>query len=78
MSNSLAAGPTVAMVDIAIDFTGTPPNVQKAAYFFSTTALMQGVSNFFWIPLIQKYGRRPNYIATTAFCASSSFKRLLG
>jgi MFS family permease len=26
--------------------------------------LMQGVGNFFWIPLANKYGRRPAYVAS--------------
>ena len=69
--NFLAAGPTVAIVDITIDFFGTPPptpafftSIAKVAYFFTTTALMQGLSNLFWMPLIVKYGRRPIYLTS--------------
>lgn len=79
--NFLAAGPTVAIVEITIDFFGTSPpgpttplklagpmtaafdsSIAKVAYFFTTTALMQGMSNLFWMPVIVKYGRRPAYL----------------
>jgi MFS family permease len=67
--NFLAAGPTVAIVDITIDFEKVPPTepgfpaaIAKIAYFFTTTALLQGTGNIFWMPLIVKYGRRPMYI----------------
>lgn len=67
--NFLAAGPTVAIVDITIGFTGVPPTlpgfpaaIAKIAYFFTTTALLQGTGNLIWMPLIVKYGRRPVYI----------------
>jgi len=68
--NFLAAGPTVAIVEITVDFFGPPgptfmSHIAKVAYFFTTTALMQGMSNLFWMPLILKYGRRPVYL--TAF-----------
>ena len=73
MCNFLAAGPTVAIVDIVIDFTGqTPmdpgflPAISKIAYFFTSTALMQGVSNLVWMPLILKFGRRPMYLISFA------------
>lgn len=69
MCNFLAAGATVAIVDITIDFTGVPPTqpgfvaaISKVAYFFTTTALLQGTGNLIWMPLILKYGRRPMYI----------------
>ncbi len=69
--NFLAAGPTVAIVDITLTFfkvdPTTPafgPAIAKVAYFFTTTALMQGVSNLFWMPLILKYGRRPVYLTS--------------
>ena len=67
--NFLAAGPTVAIVDITIDFTGVPPTnpaflsaIAKIAYFFTTTALLQGTGNLIWMPLIVKCGRRPVYV----------------
>ncbi|KAK4234686.1 major facilitator superfamily domain-containing protein [Achaetomium macrosporum] len=68
-SNFLAAGPTVAMVEITESFFGPPgpdfsDKIAKAAYFFTTTALLQGLGNLIWMPLIVKYGRRPSYIAS--------------
>lgn len=69
MCNFLAAGPTVAIVPITIEFSGIPPtsplfaaSIAKIAYFFTTTALLQGTGNLFWMPLILKYGRRPVYL----------------
>jgi MFS family permease len=76
MCNFLAAGPTVAIVEITIDFFGTPPPgpgapspgfaaaIAKVAYFFTSTALLQGMGNLIWMPLIVKYGRRPVYLAS--------------
>ena len=40
-------------------------HISKVAYFYTTTALMQGMSNLIWMPIILKFGRRPVYI--TAF-----------
>jgi hypothetical protein len=37
LSNFLAAGPTVSIVQIAIDFTGPVPDIPKTAYFFSVS-----------------------------------------
>lgn len=67
--NFLAAGPTVAIVDITIDFFGPPgptfgAHIAKIAYFFTSTALLQGMGNLVWMPLIIKYGRRPVYLAS--------------
>ena len=72
MCNFLAAGPTIAIVSTTLDFFPKPlpsedprgfvQNVAQIAYFFTTAALMQGVGNFFWVPLANKYGRRPVYI----------------
>ncbi|KAI1430027.1 major facilitator superfamily domain-containing protein [Xylaria sp. FL1777] len=67
--NFLAAGPTIAIVATAIDFfPGADPSysVSRVAYFFTTTALAQGTSNFIWVPLANKYGRRPVYILSYA------------
>ncbi|KAI3400270.1 hypothetical protein diail_3651 [Diaporthe ilicicola] len=74
MCNFLAAGPTVTIVTTTLDFfPASPPtvdpagfsaNVSKVAYFFSTTALLQGTGNFIWVPLANKYGRRPVYVAS--------------
>ncbi|KAK0660583.1 Protein HOL1 [Lasiodiplodia hormozganensis] len=66
-SNFLAAGPTVSMVAITTDFFGPPgptfeAHIAKASYFFTTTALLQGMSNLIWMPLIVKFGRRPIYV----------------
>ena len=63
-------GPTIAIVDTAMEFF--PPTasgfdtsaIAKTAYFFTTTALVQGVGNFFWVPVTNKFGRRPVYIAS--------------
>ncbi len=72
MCNFLAAGPTIAIVTTTLDFfPGAPPNVDpqgfsaniaKVAYFFTSTAVLQGTGNFFWVPLANKYGRRPVYV----------------
>jgi MFS family permease len=72
MCNFLAAGPSIAMVNMTMDFfPGANPgknplffaaSVAKVAYFFTTTALLQGVGNFIWVPIANKYGRRPTYV----------------
>lgn len=72
MCNFLAAGPSIAMVATTMEFFRgahpgkNPPlfvaSVAKVSYFFTTTALMQGVGNFFWVPIANKYGRRPVYV----------------
>jgi MFS family permease len=41
-----------------------PVAISKVAFFFTTTALLQGVSNFFWVPLTNKFGRRPVYLTS--------------
>ncbi|EME78795.1 uncharacterized protein MYCFIDRAFT_157527 [Pseudocercospora fijiensis CIRAD86] len=69
MCNFLAAGPTVAIVETTIDYFGPPgpeftSKISKIAYFFTTTALLQGLGNLVWMPLIVKYGRRPVYLAS--------------
>ena len=68
-SNFLAAGPTVAIVAVTTDFFGPPgpdfnKHIAKIAYFFTTTALIQGLGNLIWMPLISKYGRRPIYVGS--------------
>ncbi|KAK0667583.1 putative transporter [Cercophora samala] len=70
--NFLAAGPSIAMVNITMEFfAGAHPGrnpklfheaVAKVAYFFTTCALMQGIGNFFWVPVANKWGRRPTYV----------------
>jgi len=68
MCNLLAAGPTIAIVQTAQDFfpnwkqMGLVPAISKTAYFFTTTALLQGTGNLIWMPLVNKYGRRPIYM----------------
>lgn len=80
--NFLAAGPTVAIVQTTLDFfpasapavdpVGFSNNIAKISYFFTTTALLQGLSNFVWVPLAAKYGRRPTYLASyTIYLASA-------
>jgi MFS family permease len=72
MCNFLAAGPTIAMVQTAKEFnpnwkeTGIVSAVSRTAYFFTTTALLQGTGNLVWMPLVNKYGRRPIYLASYA------------
>lgn len=39
-------------------------DISKTAYFFTTTALLQGMSTLFWMPMVVKYGRRPVYVAS--------------
>lgn len=61
------AGPTIAIVSTSISFFPTlpvPTAISKVAYFFTSTALLQGTSNFFWVPLTNKFGRRPVYITS--------------
>jgi MFS family permease len=36
--------------------------IPKTAYFFTTTSLLQGTGNLFWVPMANKWGRRPVYI----------------
>ncbi|KAJ4415108.1 hypothetical protein N0V82_007547 [Gnomoniopsis sp. IMI 355080] len=70
--NFLAAGPTVAIVQTTLEFfPGSPPttdpvgfskNIASVSYFFTTTALLQGTGNFIWVPIANKYGRRPTYV----------------
>ncbi|KAF5658717.1 major facilitator superfamily transporter [Fusarium heterosporum] len=71
-SNFLAAGPTVAIVSITETFFGEAgaafdDQLAKVAYLFTTTALIQGMSNLVWMPCIAKYGRRPVYVTSFVF-----------
>ncbi|EME40626.1 hypothetical protein DOTSEDRAFT_137122 [Dothistroma septosporum NZE10] len=71
LCNFLGAGPSVAIVSTTYSFFGTTEtdsafvaDVSRTAYLFTTTALMQGLGNLVWMPLIVKYGRRPVYVAS--------------
>ncbi|PNP42807.1 hypothetical protein TGAMA5MH_05550 [Trichoderma gamsii] len=72
--NFLAAGPAIAMVPTAMDFypnalaNGTliTSAIPKAAYFFTTTSLLQGMGNIVWVPAANKWGRRPVYVVSYA------------
>ncbi|POS78715.1 hypothetical protein DHEL01_v202899 [Diaporthe helianthi] len=87
MCTFLAAGPSVTIVNTTLDFfPASPPtvdpagfsaNISKVAYFFSTTALLQGIGNFIWVPLANKYGRRPVYVASyTLYLATAIWASL--
>ncbi|KAM5351598.1 hypothetical protein ACJ41O_004321 [Fusarium nematophilum] len=72
MCNFLAAGPSIAIVQTALSFfpdsvandTLTTSAIPKVAYFFTTTSLLIGTGCFFWVPMANKYGRRPVYLAS--------------
>lgn len=49
-----------------VDPVGFSNNIAKVAYFFTSTALIQGLGNFLWVPLANKYGRRPVYVISYA------------
>jgi MFS family permease len=81
--NFLAAGPTVQIIETTADFfpksfvEGHPgplfaPAIAKVSYFFTTTALFQGLSLFIWVPLMNKYGRRPMYLISFALYFGAS------
>ncbi len=65
-------GNIIALVPMAEYFFGPIPfsspkliaAVAKTSYFFTSTALLLGVGNLFWMPIVIKYGRRPVYIAS--------------
>lgn len=68
-SNFLAAGPTVAIAETTIDFMGPKgpdfsAHISKISFFYTSTALCQGVGMLFWMPFIIKFGRRPIYVAS--------------
>ena len=47
--------------------------ISKTAFFFTTTALLQGIGNLFWMPVANKYGRRPVYIISFALYLATAF-----
>lgn len=68
LTNFIAGGPAIAIPSIAQSSGGGPSTdlgiwIPKVAYFFNNTALLQGLGNLIWVPLMTKYGRRPVYIA---------------
>lgn len=70
VGNLLCAGPSVAMMTLATEFGNKGPDgtinlsssLSKMSYAFTTYSLMQGTSNFFFVPLMTKYGRRPVFL----------------
>lgn len=72
MSNFLSGGPSIAIVSTALDFfpnavtDGTLTNsaIPKVAYFFTTTSLLMGTGCFLWVPMMNKFGRRPVYVTS--------------
>lgn len=70
MCNFLAARPTISILETALDFfpsagpTGMSDAIAKTAYFFTTTSLLQDTGNILRMPLVNKYGRRPIYLAS--------------
>jgi MFS family permease len=42
----------------------------KAAYLYSGCAFAQGLSSFFWAPMIAKYGKRPVYVSSFVLYAA--------
>ncbi|KAI1639471.1 major facilitator superfamily domain-containing protein [Biscogniauxia mediterranea] len=60
--NFLAAGPSIAILQTSLDFFPAGDldvAISRVAFFFTTTSLLQGIGNFVWMPLVNKYGRRP-------------------
>jgi MFS family permease len=69
--NFVAAGPTVAIVATAEEFfpnwkatgaTGLGHAIAQTAYLYTSTGLLQGTGNMIWMPLVNKYGKRPIYL----------------
>ncbi|KAK4083541.1 uncharacterized protein Triagg1_1203 [Trichoderma aggressivum f. europaeum] len=72
MSNFLAAGPAIAVPATAAEFfpdsladgTFVTSAIPKTAYFFTTTSLLIGLGNIIWVPVANKWGRRPVYVVS--------------
>lgn len=45
LSNFMAAGPTISIVQIAIEFTGLPPDIPKTAYFFTVSSVVHAAGS---------------------------------
>ncbi|KIX08807.1 uncharacterized protein Z518_03464 [Rhinocladiella mackenziei CBS 650.93] len=75
--NICAPGPSVAVVDLAIEFFGAPDDprflewVGKIAYMFTGASLTIGIGVLFWVPLAIKYGRRPVYLCAFSLLTAS-------
>lgn len=80
------AGPSSSLIPQAIEFgSGNPEDlpywIGQVSYFITASTLLAGIGNFFWVPIITKYGRRPVYVfsltivvAATVWCgAAKSF-----
>ncbi|KAI1633838.1 MFS transporter [Biscogniauxia mediterranea] len=70
-------GPSVVLEQVTVEYFGSAPgsvvaNLSKTSYFQTAPSLLIGLSNFIWVPLAIKFGRRPVYIASylllTATC----------
>ena len=77
--NFVAAGPAVAIEQIAVEFFGDAKdpsemidNISTVAYIQTVSSLMIGVGNLVWVPLAIKYGRRPVYIAAWLLMTGST------
>lgn len=77
--NFVAAGPAVAIEQIAVEFFGPTndpsemvANISKVAYTQTVCSLMIGVGNLIWVPLAIKYGRRPVYITAWLLMTGST------
>jgi MFS family permease len=69
----LFAAPAVQIVTLAMEFGNGDPrdlsdSITAVAYFISACNLMQGAGNILWMPLANKYGRRPVYIISWLMC----------
>lgn len=78
MCTLLAAGPTIAIVETAKEFfpnwetIGLGHAISQTAFFFTSTALLQGMGNMIWMPLVNKYGRRPVYLVSYSLYLGSA------
>ncbi|EXK27068.1 hypothetical protein FOMG_16331 [Fusarium oxysporum f. sp. melonis 26406] len=77
LTNFVAAGPTVAMIDMATDYFGAgpdlPDSISKISYFITATTLLQGMGNLIWMPLVVKFGRRPIYVISFVLFTATTF-----